>query len=109
MENTADDNFREESETKEKDLDSNMFNNNCIVCKSGEMVPTVHKGSLGFGIKKTLECNNCSAVFEKKGQKYKLSKITDINQPIWIKYGHQILTEDEWIRIGDGGISDEEQ
>ena len=73
------------------------------------MVPTVHKGSFGFGIKKTLECNNCGAVFEKKGQKYKLSKITDINQPIWIKYGHQILTEDEWIRIGDGGISDEEQ
>ena len=69
----------------------------------------LHKGSFGFGIKKTLECNNCGAVFEKKGQKYKLSKITDINQPIWIKYGHQILTEDEWIRIGDGGISDEEQ
>jgi len=40
MENTADDNFREESETKDKDLDSNRFNNNCIVCKSGEMVPT---------------------------------------------------------------------
>jgi len=67
----------------------------------------LHKGSFGFGIKKTLECNNCGAVFEKKGQKYKLSKITDINQPIWIKYGHQILTEDEWIRIGDGGILDE--
>jgi len=92
LEDIAEDNFREESETKETDSDSNSSNNNCIVCKYGEMVPTVHNGSFGFGIKKTLECNNCGAVFEKKGQKYKLSKITDINQPIWIKYGHQILT-----------------
>ncbi len=107
MEDTAEENLREESDTKETDSDSST--NNCIVCKSGEMVTAVHKGSLGLGIKKTLECNNCGAVFEKKGQKYKLSKITDINQPIWIKYGHQILTEDEWIRIGDGGVSDEEQ
>ena len=52
MENTADDNFREESETKEKDLDSNRFNNNCIVCKSGEMVPTFIKDLLVLESKK---------------------------------------------------------
>ncbi len=83
--------------------------NNCIICKAGEMIPMVHKGSLGFGIKNTLECNNCGAVFEKKGQKYKLSKVNDTNQPLWIRYGHQTLNEDEWTRIGDGGISDVEQ
>ena len=84
-------------------------NNNCIICKAGEMIPAVHKGSFGFGIKNTLECNNCGAVFEKKGMKYKLSKVSDTSQPLWIKYGHQTLTEDEWTRIGDGGISDAEQ
>ena len=83
--------------------------NNCIICKAGEMIPTLHKGSFGFGIKNTIECNNCGAVFEKKGLKYKLSQVTDTNQPLWIKYGHQTLTEGEWTRIGDGGISDAEQ
>ncbi len=73
------------------------------------MILTVHKGSLGFGTKTTLECNNCGAVFEKKGQKYKLSNISDVNQPIWIKYSHQTLSEEEWIKIGNGGVSDAEQ
>ena len=89
--------------------ESSGTKNNCIICKSGEMIPMVHKGSFGFGIKNTLECNNCGAVFEKKGEKYKLSKVTDTKQPLWIKYGHQTLTEDEWTRIGDGGVSDAEQ
>jgi hypothetical protein len=89
--------------------DSTSSKNNCIICKAGEMIPMVHKGTFGFGIKNTLECNNCGAVFEKKGLKYKLSEVTDTNQPLWIKYGHQTLTEDEWTRIGAGGISDAEQ
>lgn len=98
-----------DDESEDDDNESPGSKNNCIVCKAGEMIPMVHKGSFGFGIKSTLECNNCGAVFEKKGQKYKLTKVTDTNQPIWIRYGHQTLTEDEWTRIGDGGISDAEQ
>ena len=98
-----------DDESEDDDNESHGSKNNCIVCKAGEMIPMVHKGSFGFGIKSTLECNNCGAVFEKKGQKYKLTKVTDTNQPIWIRYGHQTLTEDEWTRIGDGGISDAEQ
>ena len=98
-----------DDESEDDDNESLGSKNNCIVCKAGEMIPMVHKGSFGFGIKSTLECNNCGAVFEKKGQKYKLTKVTDTNQPIWIRYGHQTLTEDEWTRIGDGGISDAEQ
>lgn len=98
-------------EVSESDVknDSTTTKNNCIICKSGEMKTIIHKGSFGFGTKNTLECNNCGAVFEKKGDKYKLSNITDTNQSIWIKYRHQTLTEDEWIRIGEGGISDSEQ
>lgn len=101
----------EDSDDRSDDTgdDSSSSKNNCIICKAGEMIPMVHKGTFGFGIKNTLECNNCGALFEKKGLKYKLSEVTDTNQPLWIKYGHQTLTEDEWTRIGDGGISDAEQ
>ena len=95
--------------TTESEKESESSNNNCIICKAGEMISTVHRGSLGFGIKITLECNNCGAEFKKKGQKYNLSNISDINQPISIKYQHQTLSEDEWIRIGGGGVSDAEQ
>ena len=100
-----------ESEDTDDDVDdeSSGTKNNCIICKAGEMIPMIHKGSFGFGIRNTLECNNCGAVFEKKGQKYKLSNITDTNKPLWIRYRHQTLTEDEWTRIGDGGVSDAEQ
>ncbi|MBZ2166742.1 hypothetical protein [Methanobacterium spitsbergense] len=73
------------------------------------MILTTHKGSLGIGTKIKLECNNCGAVFEKKGTKYKLTNISDTSQPVWIKYNHQSLTDLEWIRIGDGGVSDQEQ
>jgi hypothetical protein len=99
----------ESEDTEDTEDESSGSKNNCIICKAGEMIPMVHKGSFGFGIKTTLECNNCGAVFEKKGQKYKLSKVTDTDQPLWIRYGHQTLTEDEWTRIGDGGVSDAEQ
>ncbi len=92
----------DQAETMESEKESDSLNNDCIICKAGEMVPTVHRGSLGFGTKITLECNKCGAVFEKKGQKYKLSNVSDVNQPIWIKYGHQTFSEDEWIRIGNG-------
>ncbi|WP_048190296.1 zinc ribbon domain-containing protein [Methanobacterium sp. SMA-27] len=69
----------------------------CIICKTGVMIPTTHKGSLGIGTKSILECNNCGAVFEKKGTKYKLTNISDTSQPVWIKYNHQTLTDREWI------------
>ena len=95
--------------SEDTDEGHHTSNNNCIVCKAGEMIPMVHKGTFGFGIKNTLVCNNCGAVFEKNGLKYKLSKVNDTSQPLWIRYGHQTLTEDEWTRIGDGGISDAEQ
>jgi hypothetical protein len=101
--------YPDTNETTESGKESESMNNNCIICKAGEMIPTIHRGSLGFGTKNILECNKCGAVFEKKGQKYKLSSISDTNQPIWIKYCNQTLSEEEWIRIRNGGISDTEQ
>ncbi|UTB32100.1 MAG: zinc ribbon domain-containing protein [Methanobacterium sp. ERen5] len=81
----------------------------CLVCKTGLMHPTIHSGTFGFGTRKMLICNDCGAGFEIKGQKYKFSEITDTTQPLWLRYGHQTLTESEWIRISEGGVSDEEQ
>ncbi len=84
-------------------------NNNCPVCKSCKLTLTIHKEALGIVTKKLLICNNCGAEFEEKGQKYKLSKVSDISQPVWKKYHGQTLSETEWIRIEHGGISDSEQ
>lgn len=81
----------------------------CLICKTGSMHPTIHSGTFGFGTRKMLICNNCGAGFEIKGQKYKFSEISDTTQPLWLRYGHQTLTEAEWIRISEGGVSDEEQ
>jgi hypothetical protein len=81
----------------------------CLICKTGLMHPTIHTGTFGFGTRKMLICNNCGAGFEIKGQKYKFSEISDTTQPLWLRYGHQTLTESEWIRISEGGVSDEEQ
>ena len=81
----------------------------CLICKTGLMHPTVHTGTFGFGTRKMIICDSCGAGFEIKGQKYKFSEISDKNQPLWMKYGHQTLTENEWIRISEGGVSDEEQ
>ncbi|MTK63680.1 MAG: zinc ribbon domain-containing protein [Methanobacterium sp.] len=84
----------------EEDLDGETEDSivHCLICKTGSMHPTIHSGTFGFGTRKMLICNNCGASFEIKGQKYKLSEIIDNSQPIWIKYGHQTLTEAEWIR-----------
>lgn len=81
----------------------------CLICKKGLMHTAVHTGTFGFGTRKMIICDICGAGFEIKGQKYKFSEISDENQPLWIRYGHQTLTENEWIKISEGGVSDEEQ
>ena len=81
----------------------------CPICKFSQLAFNVHKGALGLTTIKTLECSNCGAVFEEKGRKYKLDKIIDTSQPIWKKYHKQTLKDVEWIRIGNGGVSDDEQ
>jgi hypothetical protein len=97
------------SELSEPMDDGDDSGTKCVVCKTGNMIPTIHKGTFGFGTRKMIECDSCGAAFEERGQKYKFSSIYDTNNPLWIKYGHQTLTEGEWIRIGEGGVSDHEQ
>ncbi len=115
--------IKTEDPDQDKDLESDTLNStpedmddetedsavHCLICKTGLMHPTIHSGTFGFGTRKMLICNNCGAGFEIKGQKYKFSEISDTTQPLWLRYGHQTLTEAEWIRISEGGVSNEEQ
>lgn len=78
----------------------------CPACKSSALTPKTHKGMLSTKI--TLECDYCGAIYEKKGEKYKLTEIYDTESQFWQKYGQKTLTENEWTRIANGGMSDEE-
>jgi len=88
----------DQAETTESENESERLNNDCIVCKAGKMIPTIHRGSLGFGTKNILQCNNCGAIFEKKGQKYKLSKF----QTLIKQYGLNMATKHSQKMNGSG-------
>jgi len=96
---------------QEKEYDNILINwkDRCPNCKSNSLISRIHKGTFGLISKKTLECDYCGAIFEKKGNKYKLKKVNDINSIIWEKYGNNILREDEWTNIANGGVSDYEK
>ncbi len=81
----------------------------CPVCKTGSLNSSVHKGALGLGSRTILICDNCGAEFEVKGDKYKLTHISNTKYENWMKYHNQTLTVDEWARIAGGGVSDAEQ
>ncbi|MCD6427619.1 MAG: hypothetical protein J7L03_05970 [Caldisericaceae bacterium] len=79
----------------------------CPVCKS-EKLEEVTKKRL-FSSVKELICKNCGAVFVRDGGMYKLVKVKDRANPIWIEYGNRFLTAREWNNIANGGMSDEKQ
>lgn len=81
----------------------------CPLCKSTPLVSGRDKAMLGFKSVATLECDTCGTIFQEKDHKYKLSRTDNIKNPLWIKYKHKTLSEDEWDRIAHGGVSDFEQ
>lgn len=82
----------------------------CPVCRSGPLQPVVERKLFG-GVKTaaSLKCNNCEALFIPYGSKYTLTKVRDKSAQIWIQYGNESLTEEEWKRIASGGMSDAKQ
>lgn len=102
-------NIKSDLDEPENDIETEDPPIQCIICKNGYMTPTIHTGTFGIGTRKMLICDKCGAVFEMKGQKYKFTQISNTDQALWIRYGHQTLTETEWIRIREGGVSDVEQ
>lgn len=79
----------------------------CPACNQEGLTENIHEGI--FRTRYTYQCNICRAVFEKKGDKYKFTKIGDPENPTWQKYGNKTLTFDEWVRVTNGGVSDAEQ
>jgi hypothetical protein len=81
----------------------------CPACQSGNLVEGIDKGALGIGTRKTFTCNECGAVFQEKGGKYKLAQISFQNNAVWQRYKGKTLTLNEWTRIANGGVSDAEE
>lgn len=60
---------------------------------------------MGLVNEKELRCQHCGAVFTQKGQKYALTRVSDINNAAWRSYSKQALKESEWTNIANGGMS----
>lgn len=56
-----------------------------------------------------VQCDNCQARFDKKGDKYQLSYVSDESALVWRDYNYQTLEDREWKNIAYGGLSDEKQ
>lgn len=57
-----------------------------------------------------VSCGDCGATFRKKsGDTYRLSSIVKKQYPNWDRYKYQTLSTAEWIRISQGGYSNEDQ
>ncbi len=81
----------------------------CPVCKSGQLIETIRKKIFGLLTIKSFECNKCDAIFARRGEKHKLSKVQDASSLIWQEYRNQTLTAREWKNIANGGMSDVKQ
>lgn len=81
----------------------------CPVCISGKLSAVTKKKLFGLVATENIECNNCGAIFTQKGEKYRLTKVLDTSNIVWLDYGNQNLTEREWKNIAYGGMSDAKQ
>ena len=81
----------------------------CPVCKLGRL-STLNKGKFFNAVSsENIKCDNCGAIFVKKGEKYRLTKVPDTSNVIWKDYGNKELMEREWKNIAYGGVSDTKQ
>jgi len=82
----------------------------CPACGAGRLSKTVSRGFMGLTSTESYSCPNCGAVFTREGSNtFKLSRITDTSRPAWRDYANQTLSDEEWKRIADGGVSDARQ
>lgn len=93
---------------KENFPDGEVANlSNCPICEKRSFYHLEKKSFLGT--KKTYLCTECGLKFEKKASKYKLLDLNNKNLNIWLNYNGQTLTKEEWIRIANGGLSNQDQ
>lgn len=77
----------------------------CPLCHNKSLSHKEHR-SLGIFTEHDYVCSNCGVKLHKENDKFKLLDLNDKQSQIWTKYQKQSLTKNEWIRIGNGGISD---
>ncbi len=81
----------------------------CPVCKLGRL-SVLNKGKFFNAVSaENIKCENCGAIFVKKGEKFRLTKVPDTSNTIWKDYGNKELTEREWKNIAFEGLSDDKQ
>ncbi len=80
----------------------------CPFCHNSSLNHYKHK-KMGLLNKDIHVCESCDAELEAVNDKFKLIKFNDMNSDIWTKYHMQLLTKKEWVRIGNGGLSDKEE
>lgn len=81
----------------------------CVLCHSPNVSfkPMPFLG--GLMTRKTFICEACGATLRQSGQSYKLIATRDQVNKVWQKYAKHTLTAREWVTIGNGGLSDQDQ
>lgn len=97
--------LQENQKTPETAPKAASWRDRCPVCRKGTLSPCTEKKLMGLVNEKELRCQHCGAVFTQKGQKYALTRVSDINNAAWRSYSKQALTESEWTNIANGGMS----
>ena len=97
--------LQENQKTPETAPKAASWRDRCPVCRKGTLSPCTEKKLMGLVNEKELRCQHCGAVFTQKGQKYALTRVSDKNNAAWRSYSKQVLTESEWTKIANGGMS----
>ena len=92
-----------------KNAGDQSFERICVICHSEGVHPRKENFISKLFSSNSIVCDRCEVVFKQDGAKWKLAKIRDKNNLIWQKYGQQSLLDQEWINIGNGGMSNVEQ
>jgi|SRR2546430_17685079 hypothetical protein len=78
----------------------------CVTCRSKDLFQETNL--FWFWLRWRFVCNECGTTLQQVGDKYKLTRVVDLESPVWRKYAGKILYSREWANIANGGLSDEE-
>lgn len=94
---------------KESKLAENGYveTNSCPFCHNPSLDHYKQK-KMGLLSKDVHICESCGAELQDENNKFKLINFNNKNSNIWQRYHNQKLSKEEWIRIGNGGLSDSE-
>ena len=84
----------------------------CPICREGHIQEVWGRVHLGLEKVHEFRCERCGSVLVDRGgspRAYQLTETKRPELPTWKSYAHKTLHEQEWARIRDGGVSDEEQ